>query len=178
MHQKVLPASKRGGAWQRAHNGGNIERSAEHSRTYRKEQAPEAPTQIAQPHLRALPEVVVAYLHHSRQEFGAAVKQPALTRVCKQLRNENLPIFYSTLSVQVLCYTAGSEKAYRNDVLGKWLLAIGAKNRYAFTCTYADWREATAERHANWLAQSGMVVEVVPVDSRVEWKRSIQFIFG
>ncbi|KAK3724907.1 hypothetical protein LTR37_000955 [Vermiconidia calcicola] len=128
----------------------------------------------------ALPETVVAHSYYRRQSFETEVRQPSLTRVCKQLRNESLPVFYSTLSVYRRRHWKfdASIEIPNQDVLEQWLLAIGAKNRYAFTCLFYTSHKPDAERGARWLAQSGMVVEVVPGRSREKSKRSIEFHFG
>lgn len=63
------------------------------------------------------------------------MEQPPLTRVCKQLRDETLPIYYAnTFLLHVWDYgctpnkTTGEITLYSHGVLD-WLTAIGAKNR-------------------------------------------------
>ncbi|KAK3724905.1 hypothetical protein LTR37_000953 [Vermiconidia calcicola] len=62
--------------------------------------------------------------------FEAEVKQPPLTRTCKQFRNECLQYFYSNLWVFVDPFAFRCPRSNKcREMMCKWLVAIGVENR-------------------------------------------------
>ncbi|KAK3713461.1 hypothetical protein LTR37_008419 [Vermiconidia calcicola] len=77
----------------------------------------------------AMPELAdrrVTYLSKSRS-LERGVRQPPLTRTCKQFRNQGLHYFYANLWV-FEAYEISGEPADGHPIY-KWLKAIGVRNR-------------------------------------------------
>ncbi|KAK3711207.1 hypothetical protein LTR37_009801 [Vermiconidia calcicola] len=64
----------------------------------------------------------------TRREILPQTLQPALTRVCKQMRSETLPMFYGSNTFKLyIDAEKGATPSFR--VMRRWLRYIGAENR-------------------------------------------------
>ena len=97
-----------------------------------------------------------------------ALKQPPLTRVCKAIRNETLPIFYGCNAIMI-----NLSKVPDRFIARRWLLDIGPSNRNLlcncgtywnpddFTREYAAFA-ATAEENLRKDGIMAKMVEFIP----------------
>ena len=75
-----------------------------------------------------------------RKNIKAEVAQPPITKVCRQLRTESLPVFYGANVFKIEAQSRFRNALVPNRAIA-WLRAIGAANRSRLKHLYVDYNE-------------------------------------